>query len=99
MLSYSKGHDSPLIRDTIDQVFRRTAQLNPDGEALIARHQNARLSFTDLDAAVERTARGLTGLGLAERDRVGMWSTNCVEWVMLHLACARIGAVLVNVNP
>ena len=99
MLSYSKGHDAPLIRDTIDQVFRRTVQMHPNGEALIARHQNAGLSFSDLDAAVERTARGLTGLGLAERDRVGVWSTNCVEWVMLNLACARIGAVLVNVNP
>ena len=99
MLSYSKGHDAPLLQDTIDQVFRRTVQRNPDREALIARHQNARLSFSDLDAAVERTARGLTGLGLVAADRVGVWSTNCVEWVMLHLACARIGAVLVNINP
>ena len=48
---------------------------------------------------MERVARGLTGLGLGAGDRIGVWSTNCVEWVLLHLACARIGAVMVNVNP
>jgi fatty-acyl-CoA synthase len=99
MLSYSKGQDAPLIEDTIDQVFRRTVERNPDREALIVRHQKVRFSFSDLHAAVERTARGLTGLDLRTGDRVGVWSTNCAEWVMLNLACARIGAVLVNVNP
>ena len=99
MLSYSRGQDAPLLQDTIDQVFRRTVQRHSGREALIVRHQKARLTFAELDAAVERTARALTGLGLGATDRVGVWSTNCVEWVMLHLACARIGAVLVNVNP
>ena len=58
-----------------------------------------RLTFSELAAVVERTARGLAGLGLGAQDRIGVWSTNCAEWVQLHLACARIGAVLVNVNP
>ena len=61
--------------------------------------KGCRLTFSELAAAVERTARGLTGLGLGAQDRIGVWSTNCAEWVQLHLACARIGAVLVNVNP
>ena len=70
-----------------------------NNEALVVRHQGVRLTFSELAAAVERTARGLTGLGLGTKDRIGVWSTNCAEWVQMHLACARIGAVLVNVNP
>jgi fatty-acyl-CoA synthase len=99
MLSYSKGPDAPLIEATIAETFRKTVDRLPDNPALISRHQGARFTFAELSAEVHRTARGLTGLGLSSQDRVGVWSTNCVEWVVLHLACARIGAVLVNVNP
>jgi fatty-acyl-CoA synthase len=99
MLSYSKGPDTPLAEATIGQAFRTTATKFPDREALVARHQCVRLTWAQLDALVEETARGLAGLGLREADRVGVWSTNCIEWILVHLACARIGAVLVNVNP
>jgi fatty-acyl-CoA synthase len=99
MLSYSRGHDAPLIDATIWEVFEQTAARFPDKDALVARHQGARLTFSGLAAAVEKVARGLTGLGVGKQDRVGVWSTNCVEWVQMHLACARVGAVLVNVNP
>jgi fatty-acyl-CoA synthase len=99
MLSYSRGHDAPLINASIWEVFEKTASRFPDHEALVARHQGIRLTFSELGAAVERTARGLTGLGLGAQDRIGVWATNCAEWVQMHLACARIGAVLVNVNP
>jgi len=99
MLSYSRGHDAPLIDASIWDAFRKTASRFPNNEALVARHQNMRLTFSELAAAVEQTARGLTGLGLGPQDRIGVWATNCVEWVEMHLACARIGAVLVNVNP
>ena len=99
MLSYSRGPDAPLIDAGIWEVFEGTASRFPDNEALVVRHQGVRLTFSELAAAVERTARGLTGLGLGAQDRIGVWATNCVEWVQLHLACARIGAVLVNVNP
>src|SRR6266481_1355716 len=99
MLSYSRGHDAPLIEDPIYQVFCATAERYPENDALIVRHQSARLTWRELAAAVERTACGLTGLGLVAGDRVGVWSTNCVEWILVHMACARIGAVLVNVNP
>jgi fatty-acyl-CoA synthase len=99
MLSYSRGPDAPLIDASIWEVFQQTASRFPDNEALVVRHQGVRLTFSELAAAVERTARGLTGLGLGARDRIGVWSTNCAEWVEMHLACARIGAVLVNVNP
>ncbi|MGD0438897.1 MAG: AMP-binding protein, partial [Bryobacteraceae bacterium] len=99
MLSYSKGPDAPLSAETISEAFQKTALRFPDQDALIVRHQNARLTFRRLSEEVERTARGLAGLGLRAHDRVGVWSTNCVEWILVHLACARIGAVLVNVNP
>lgn len=99
MLSYSRGHDAPLIDASIWEVFEKTASRYPDREALVARHQGVRLTFSELAVLVERTARGLAALGIGAQDRVGVWSTNCVEWVQMHLACARIGAVLVNVNP
>ncbi len=99
MLSYAKGPDAPLLETTIAEAFRTTCERFPEREALVVRHQNARYTFAQLDAEVERTARGLAGLGLGARDRVGLWSTNCVEWILVHLACTRIGAVLVNVNP
>jgi fatty-acyl-CoA synthase len=65
----------------------------------VVQHQGLRLTFSELAGRVERTARGLAGLGIGPNDRVGVWSTNCVEWVEIHLACARMGAVLVNINP
>jgi fatty-acyl-CoA synthase len=99
MLSYSRGHDAPLIDASIWEAFAKTASRFPDREALVVRHQGVRLTFSELAAAVERTARGLAGLGIGAQDRVGVWSTNCAEWVQVHLACARLGAVLVNVNP
>jgi fatty-acyl-CoA synthase len=99
MLSYSKGPDVPLLEQTISEAFLKTAKQFPNHDALIVRHQGVRLTFAELAVEVEGVARGLTGLGLGAEDRVGVWSTNCVEWVLLHLACSRIGAVLVNVNP
>jgi fatty-acyl-CoA synthase len=99
MLSYSRGPDAPLIDTSIWDVFQETTSRFPRHEALVVRHQGVRLTFSELAAAAEQVARGLTGLGLGARDRVGVWATNCAEWVQLHLACARIGAVLVNVNP
>src|SRR5258706_1366290 len=99
MLSYARGPATPLLTDNIHQAFAKTAARVPDKTALIVRHQSVRLTFEQLAADVESTARGLAGLGLRRGDRVGVWSTNCVEWVLLHLACARLGAVLVNVNP
>ena len=99
MLSYSKGHDAPFFEGTISDALRQTTNRLPAHEALVVRHQNVRLTFRELSAEVERTACGLAGLGLRAQDRIGVWSTNCVEWILLQLACARLGVVLVNVNP
>lgn len=99
MLSYARGSDLPIREQTIDEALRENVSRLADHEALVAPHQQARFTFRELDAAVQRTARGLSGLGLEACDRIGLWAVNCVEWVLVQLACARTGIVLVNVNP
>src|SRR5258706_6237418 len=97
--SYARGPEAPILEKTIGEVLAEVAARFPDREALISRHQNVRLSWQELDRQIDRTAQGLAGLGLAPLDRVGIWSSNCLEWVLLQMACARAGFVLVNVNP
>ncbi len=80
-------------------MLAQTASRIPDCEAVVVVHQNLRLSWREFDDEVTRVARGLAGLGLRAGDRVGIWSTNCAEWILLQYACARAGYVLVNVNP
>jgi fatty-acyl-CoA synthase len=99
MLSYARGPEFPILEKTIGEVLDDAAARCPDGDALVSRHQGIRLTWRDLQAAVERTARGLWGLGIRPGDRIGMWSASCVEWVYLQAAVARIGAILVNCNP
>jgi fatty-acyl-CoA synthase len=99
MESYARGPLSELTTQTTHQVFLDTASKFPDRDALIVRHQNISLTWSELAAEVERTACGLIGLGLAPGDRVGVWATNCAEWIYLQLGCARAGLVQVNVNP
>src|SRR5215471_20575492 len=98
-LSYAKGPDKPLLNLTLAEALAQTAERFPTREALISRHQDLRYTWREFDEAVTRVARGLAGLGLQARDRVGIWSTNCAEWILLQYACARAGFVLVNVNP
>jgi len=97
--SQTQGPALPLLEKTTTEVLRETAQRFPSGEALVVRQEGVRLTWAALAAEVERTARGLAGLGLQPGDRVGVWASNCVEWILLHLACAHAGLVLVNVNP
>ena len=97
--SYARGPDVALIEETVNEVFEDTAKRHPDREALVSRHQQIRLSYRELQQQVGSTAAGLWGLGLRPGDRVGVWASSCAEWVYLQVATARIGAVLVNVNP
>ena len=99
MQSYAAGPIVPLIEKTIGQAFDETVVKHARKEALVSRHQGLRLSYADLGAGVEAVAAGLWGLGVRPGDRVGMWASNCVEWIYLQFATAKIGAVLVNVNP
>jgi fatty-acyl-CoA synthase len=97
--SQTQGPALPLLEKTTTEVLRETAKRFPNREALIVRQEGVRLTWAALAAEVERTARGLAGLGLRPDDRVGVWASNCAEWILLHLACAHVGLVLVNVNP
>ena len=88
-----------LIEETIGQRLRAAASAAPDHEALVVRHQDVRLSYSELDARVDELARGLLAAGLETGDRVGIWSPNNLEWVLTQFATARIGVVLVTLNP
>jgi fatty-acyl-CoA synthase len=98
-LSYARGPDRPLLELTIGELLARTADRFPERLAVASRHQDERLTWAELSEEADNVARGLWSLGVRRGDRVGLWSTNCVEWVVLHMACARAGAALVNVNP
>jgi fatty-acyl-CoA synthase len=98
-LSYTRGHDRPLLELTIGTLLERTAGRYPDRLAVASRHQGKRMTWAELSTAADSVARGLWSLGIRHGDRVGLWSTNCIEWIMMHMGCARAGAALVNVNP
>jgi fatty-acyl-CoA synthase len=99
-LSYAHGASTvPLLGQTIGENLAETARRFPDAEALVVRHQDVRLTYAELDAEVDRVGRGLLALGLENGDRVGIWSPNCAEWVLVQYATARAGVVLVNINP
>jgi len=99
-LSYVHGASSvPLIGSTIGDLFDQTAERFPDHTALVSRHQNIRFTYRQLKEESDRFARSLMALGIAKGDRVGIWSPNNFEWVIVQFATAKIGAILVNVNP
>ena len=98
-VSYVRGPEFTILQTTTHQLVADKVARFPQHLALVSFHQGIRLTWQELAEQVERTARGLAGLGLVPGDRVGVWSTNCAEWVYLQLACARAGIVQVNVNP
>jgi fatty-acyl-CoA synthase len=99
MLSYSKGPELPLRSETLYDAFAACARSFPDRIALVSRPEKVRWTYRELQNEIERTACGLVGLGLHPGDRVAIWAASCPEWVLLQLACPRVGVVLVNVNP
>jgi fatty-acyl-CoA synthase len=98
--AYAHGvSDTPLLGETIGSNLARTVAAHRDRDALVVRHQDVRWSYAELDERVDRVARGLMALGLQRGDRIGIWSPNCSEWVLVQYASARAGVILVNVNP
>ena len=91
--------DVPLLEETIGVNLERTVAAYPDREALVCRHQGLRYTYAELNDAVDELARGLLAIGIERGDRVGIWSPNRAEWVLTQFATAKIGAILVNVNP
>ncbi|QWP76135.1 AMP-binding protein [Lysobacter sp. K5869] len=99
-LSHVVGASAPpLLDETIGAMLARIAALWPKREALVVPPQHVRLSWRAFDAAVTRLAAGLLKLGLTPGDRIGVWSLNRAEWVLLQFASARAGLILVNINP
>jgi len=99
-LSYSHGvSDVPLLGETIGANLERTVARFGDRDAVVSCHQGVRMSYAELDAAVDRVASGLLAAGLHKGDRVGIWSPNCAEWVLVQFATAKAGVILVNINP
>jgi fatty-acyl-CoA synthase len=98
--SYTHGtFELPLLGDTIGAQFEDIATRFADRPALVSRHQGRRLTYAQLDAAIDAVASGLLRAGIAAGDRVGIWAPNCLEWVLVQYATAKVGAILVNVNP
>jgi fatty-acyl-CoA synthase len=99
-LSYSHGTSAqPLLGETIGDNLRRTAATYPASEALVDVPTGRRWTYSQLDADTDTLAVGLLALGIDKGDRVGIWAPNCAEWVVLQYATAKIGAILVNINP
>jgi fatty-acyl-CoA synthase len=97
--SYARGPNRALLDLTIGGLLDRTAGRFPERLAVASCHQQKRLTWAELSVEADRVARGLWSLGIRRGDRVGLWSTNCIEWIVMHMGCARAGAALVNVNP
>jgi fatty-acyl-CoA synthase len=88
-----------LLYETIGACFNRVAADYADNTALVVRHQGIRWSYAELRRQVDRLAAGLIALGIEPGDRVGIWGPNSYEWVLTQFASAKVGAILVNVNP
>ena len=105
LLSYTKAAEQPLLlEDTIGHYFDSIVDRYPDHEALVVRHQfrngrPVRLTYFELQNRVDECAKALLVLGVERGDRVGIWAPNCEEWCVVHLATAKIGAILVSFNP
>ncbi|XP_029783838.1 acyl-CoA synthetase family member 2, mitochondrial [Suricata suricatta] len=99
-LSYIQGHTKQrLINKTVGQCLEAVAQRVPDREALVVPQENVRLTFAELKEEVDKAASGLLSIGLRKGDRLGMWGPNSYAWVLMQLATAQAGIILVSVNP
>ena len=100
MESYAAGETEPaLLEETIAANFDRTVGAHPDREALVEVATGRRWTYRELNHEVDLFARGLIAGGIVKGDRIGVWAPNCAEWTIAQYATAKIGAILVNVNP
>ncbi len=99
-LSYAVGRsDVPLIGLTMGEMLAWTAGKYPDNDAVVSVQQDVRWTYREFLEKVDHAARALMGLGVCKGDRVGIWAMNCSEWILLQFATAKMGAVMVNINP
>ena len=98
--AYTHGASSvALLGETIDENLKKTVAKYADQEALISSHQNYRATYKEFYDQVVEVAKGLIALGVKRGERVGVWSPNCYQWTLLQYATAKIGVILVNINP
>ena len=90
---------TPTLEETIGANFERTVRANPDADALVDMTSNRRWTYGELNDEIDVIARGLMALGVERGERVGIWAPNCPEWTIVQYATAKIGAILVNINP
>jgi fatty-acyl-CoA synthase len=99
-IAHSRGDTStPLIEQTLPGFFAAMVAKQPDRPALVSRHQSRRYSYAELQRESRKLASALLELGLAKGDRIGIWSHNNAEWVLMQVATAQVGLILVNINP
>jgi len=99
-MSYACGTaDFPLLGQTIGDMLNEIAERYPDNEAIVSPHQNVRLTYRQFREAADQVARGLMALDVNKGDRVGIWAMNYAEWIIVQFATAKIGAIMVNINP
>lgn len=96
---FHRGGDEPLTGLTIPEYFSSVVGHYSGHEAVVSIPQKRRLSYQQLNIEIDRLACGLLGSGFRKGDRIGVWSTNNIEWILIQMATARIGAILVNINP
>ena len=96
---YHRGGDRPLLGQTIAEHFSEIVARFPNREAVISVPQQQRLTYVELSGQIDIVARGLLSFGFTKGDRIGIWSTNNVQWIVMQMATARIGIILVNINP
>ena len=98
--SYASGtSDFPLLGMTIGEMVDSIAAKYPDTEAIVSVHENIRMTYRQFIEQVNKVARGLMGLGVEKGDRVGIWAMNHADWIVVQFATAKIGAIMVNINP
>lgn len=98
--SYAVGRsDIPLVGLTLGEMLDITADKYPDNDAVVSVHQGIRWSYSEFRERVDLAARSLMGLGVRKGDRVGIWAMNYAEWILIQFATAKMGAIMVNINP
>lgn len=96
---FHRGGETSLLGATIPEHFAKIVAQYPGNEAIVSQPQNRWLTYKTFSQEIDRVAKGLLGVGFKRGDRIGIWSTNNIEWLLLQMATARIGAILVNINP
>lgn len=96
---FHRGGNTPLSGLTIPEHFNAVVERFPDQEAVVSLPQHRRLTYLEFSRSIDRLAAGLLSLGFERGNRIGVWSTNNIEWLLVQMATAQIGAILVNINP